>query len=163
MASGKRWTFDKMAWTKKAEPIWSAVFFQRWNARRGADDIPSLSHWSWFKIANLVLWARSGFHGFAGKDCELFWSTQKREIPNYKSHLPKLVLRTPHPAGGSPVSKHQTCFGHWVLEFEICCNLVLGIWLFAVLHNSSRLPQGGKTIEAPSLTRHSHALAWRRR
>jgi len=32
-----------------------------------------------FKIENLVLRARSEFYGFAGEDCELFWSTEVLE------------------------------------------------------------------------------------
>ena len=35
-------------------------------------------------IENLVLRARSEFDGFAGKDCELFWSTGGIEIPNHE-------------------------------------------------------------------------------
>jgi hypothetical protein len=38
-----------------------------------------------FNIEDLVLWAMSEFNGFAGKDCELFWSTGGIEIPNHKS------------------------------------------------------------------------------
>jgi hypothetical protein len=33
-----------------------------------------------FNIENLVLRARSEFDGFAGKDCELFWSTGVLEL-----------------------------------------------------------------------------------
>ncbi|MGB7031810.1 MAG: hypothetical protein WBF29_10245, partial [Syntrophobacteria bacterium] len=61
----------------------------------------------------------------AGKDCELSWITGGLEIQNHKSQInnndrdcPRFAW-TPHPAGGSPVSKFQTCFGHLVLEFDI--------------------------------------------
>jgi hypothetical protein len=40
-----------------------------------------------FNIENLVLRARSEFDGFAGKDCELFWSTGGIKIPNHKSQI----------------------------------------------------------------------------
>ncbi len=40
-----------------------------------------------FNIENLVLRARSEFNGFAGKDCELFWSTRVLEF--MKSQIPK--------------------------------------------------------------------------
>jgi hypothetical protein len=33
-----------------------------------------------FNIENLVLRARSEFNGFAGKDCELSWSTEATEV-----------------------------------------------------------------------------------
>ena len=63
-------------------------------------------------LANLVLRAGSGFNGFGGKDCELFWSTGR----------------------------------FWAFKSEICIlkSKITG------LHHSSRLPQEGKTIEAPS-------------
>ena len=48
-------------------------------------------------------------------------SSSKHQITN-KSQIPILVLRTPHPAGGSPVSMTKTG-----LEFRI---LVIVIWIF---------------------------------
>jgi hypothetical protein len=36
---------------------------------------------------NLVLRAKSELNGFAGKDCELFWSIGVSEIPNNKSQI----------------------------------------------------------------------------
>jgi hypothetical protein len=51
---------------------------------------------------------------------------QKFQITNFKyqtnnndQNCPRSAW-TPHPAGWTPVSKFQTCFGHLVLEFEIC-------------------------------------------
>ena len=45
-----------------------------------------------FKIANLVLGGRSEFKGFAGKDCELLWSTGvlecwKKQKPEFQFAL----------------------------------------------------------------------------
>ena len=53
-----------------------------------------------------------------------------REGPQFQNSKPVLVIE------------------YWNLRFV--CNLVLGICCFAMIHHSSRLPQGGKTIEAPS-------------
>jgi len=41
-------------------------------------------------MKNLVLEAKSEFHGFVGKDCQLFWSTgvlKWLKIPNSKSQI----------------------------------------------------------------------------
>ena len=43
-----------------------------------------------FKIENLVLRARSELDGFAGKDCELFWSTGVLEC--WKKRKPEFQL-----------------------------------------------------------------------
>jgi hypothetical protein len=75
-----------------------------------------------FKIANLVLGARSEFNGFAGKDFELLWSTVVLEYWSVgKSKSPNFNL-------------------NWFFHYSIT----------PPLHHSSRLPKGGKTIEAPS-------------
>ena len=68
-----------------------------------------------------------------------------------QAHGPEQSRRTPHPAGGSPVSKFQTCFVFWSLNtcpvecrllaallrripqgenLRFVCNLVLGVWDF---------------------------------
>jgi hypothetical protein len=71
-------------------------------------------------IENLVLGARSVFNGFAGKDCELIWSTGVLQYWSVgKSESPNFNLNE---------SFHYS--------------------ITPPLHHSSRLPQGGKTIEA---------------
>jgi len=61
-----------------------------------------------------------------------------------------------------PILNDQNRFGppeaDWSLLFV--WYLLFVIWNFC---HFSRLPREGKTSNAPSLTRHSHALAWRRR
>ena len=75
-----------------------------------------------FKIENLVFRARSVFDGFAGKDCEVFWGTGVLEYWSVgKNESPNFRLNE---------SFHYS--------------------LTPPLHHSSKLPQGGKTIEATS-------------
>ncbi len=75
-----------------------------------------------FNIENLVLRSRSEFSGFAGKDRALFWSTGVLEYWSVgKSESPNFNLNE---------SFHYS--------------------ITPPLHHSSRLPQGGKTLEAPS-------------
>ena len=54
------------------------------------------------------------------------WNTGGMKIPNHNDQNCPRFAWTPHPAGGSPVSKFQTCFCHWILEFGawnlIFCN-----------------------------------------
>ena len=75
-----------------------------------------------FNIENLILRARVEFNGFAGKDCELFWSTGILEYWSLgKSKSPNFNL-------------------NWFFHYSIT----------PPHHYSRRLPQGGKTIEVPS-------------
>jgi len=75
-----------------------------------------------FNIENLVLRARAGFNGFAGEDCERFWSTGVLEYWSVgKSESPNFNLNAFFHYSNTPPLQH-----------------------------SSRLPQRGKSIEAPS-------------
>ncbi|MGB6281510.1 MAG: hypothetical protein WBG91_14955 [Syntrophobacteria bacterium] len=73
-------------------------------------------------MKNLVLKAKSELHGFVGKDRELFWSTGVLEYWSVgKIESPNFNLNESFHYSTTPP-----------------------------LHHSSRLPQGGKTIEARS-------------
>jgi hypothetical protein len=65
-----------------------------------------------------------------------------------RNSLFDIVLRTPHTAGGSPVSKLQICFGHLILEFVICD---LG-FLFLSLHPANTCVDYPTALSANSQT-----------
>jgi hypothetical protein len=82
----------------------------------------------------MVLRSRPEFSGFAvtgassfGKEGLCKISNPKHQITN-KSQIPILVLRTPHPAGGSPVSMTKTKDRFGILVIVIC--LIFVIWNF---------------------------------
>ena len=83
-----------------------------------------LTSWKYtlFNIENLVLRARSVLNGFAGKDCELFWSTGAMEYWSVgKSERPNFNLNE---------------FFHYSITPQ--------------LHYSRRLPHEGKTSRTSS-------------
>ena len=99
--------------------------------------------WSWGPVHDPAL-RGSEFNGFAGKDCELFWSTgvlDSLKIPNNKSQVPNksqwpklsaLRLDSP-PCGRVPSFKILNLFFVLVIEYwnlRFVCNLVLGVWDF---------------------------------
>ena len=62
---------------------------------------------------------RDGFFTRVLEEYKFQITNIKYQTNNNDQNCPRFAW-TPHPAGGAPVSKFQTCFGHLVLEFEIC-------------------------------------------
>ena len=82
-----------------------------------------------FNIENLVLRARSALNRFAGKDCELFWSTGAPQLRIWECGLRNSQI---------------------VFELRLCIFNPKSEISNPKCDDSSRLPQRGKTIEAPS-------------
>ena len=77
-------------------------------------------------IEILVLWARSSFNGFAGKDCERLWSIGLPEITNHKyqmvrqAHHPEPSRRANHndqSVSGGPNLFCVLVIAYWNLKF----------------------------------------------
>ena len=70
-------------------------------------------------MENLVPNTMSEGNGFARKHVQWFGSTEGIEIPNHNDQNCPRFAWTPHPTGGSPVPKFQTCFVFRSLNIEI--------------------------------------------
>ena len=96
----------------------------------------------------------SDFNGFAGKDCELFWSTGVYEIPNSKHQITNksqipisndrnrfVILKLGTRLQGGESKRSADNFGHCYL---------FDIYDLEFLVTSADCRKRGKTIEAPS-------------